>query len=136
VILLATSAFALALVAAVCGVLALIISLRLRAAQERWQSQMRKQFEQYSGNVKLLHTRISDRLRELEGQTPAKLAAEVAALSDAVSRVADTHRRFAGKVWAELRGDHAQKAVPNGETEDDDLRAVLALQTAKPVSPN
>ncbi len=52
--------------------------------------------------------RITLRVRDLEVRDdkhraqPAKIEAELAALEEAVQSCAETHRRFAGKVWQRL----------------------------------
>lgn len=77
------------------------------------------------------------RLALVEKQSPTTLAAEVAALSEAVGRLRQTHQRFAGRfdqyVGQQLAKDHAPTG--NGVPDDDDFAAVLALQLAKPAGP-
>lgn len=113
-----TFGFVLALCAVALGAAALTISLTTAAA------------------LKLLHATSSTterELAELRKQTPVKLAAEVAELSDAVARLADTHRRFAGKIWAHVGHDHRDGNGASDAT-DDELSAMLALQKAAPPS--
>ena len=112
-----------------------IISLTHARARVQWQSQMTSYYAKQQAKLAGVEREIFEKLRALEAQTPAKLAAQVAELSDAVSRVADTHRRFAGKVWAHI-GERKAPPVANGEIGDEDgeLAAMLALQS-KPATP-
>jgi hypothetical protein len=66
-------------------------------------------------------------LAELERHSPKKLSAEVAALSEAVASLNDTHRRFAGKVWQRITKDERQPEL-DGSGGDAELAAMLALQ--------
>jgi hypothetical protein len=75
---------------------------------------------------------LGDSVTKLKQTAPTTLAAEVAELSVAVGKLAKTQQRFAGKFYAETRGnggDAAQQDV------DDELAAELALQNARPVAP-
>lgn len=131
---LSTSAFVLALVAVVCGVLALTISLLRTRALEHALSTTASAWSSRLQSADAQLTKTSERLRVLEGQSPAKLAAEVAELSVAVTKNAAAVQRLAGQF-------HAQKTrhatVANGDTGDDDpdLQALLSLQTAPPAGP-
>ncbi len=78
----------------------------------------------YANVVKNWHAKLA----EIEKQSPTQLAAQVAELSDAVARLAATHRRFAGRfdqyvkepaddklpTRDELRREHAGRMIPPG----------------------
>ena len=120
----------LALAAAGFAAGALLISRRQVRAVAGLRSQIAAEWQRRAARFDAEAKRISDALRAVEAQTPAKLAAEVAELSEAVQRVADTHRRFAGKVWS-IIGERKPAAAGNG-VDDDELSAMLQLQTAQP----
>lgn len=134
---LAISACVLALAAVACAVVALTISLRQRAARESWQSQTLSSLQAHSTKLDQLARDASARLRELEAHSPTKLAAKVAELDEAVLAIGDTHRRFAGRVWARIGKQHGDE-TPHGRAplvDDPEFAAELALQLAPPVSP-
>jgi len=80
----------------------------------------------YAESAKTLRD-VRDAQLEMQRSTPTKLAAEVADLSEAVSRLAATHRRFAGRFHAARQ----HEPVSNGETDlDPEIAAHLALQAA------
>lgn len=126
---LSTFAFALAFVAAGCGAAALIISWRLTRALERLRSTTESALLSQSTELERQLKTISALAHEAKAASPTKLAAEVAALADAVSSQADTHRRFAGKVWARIGHDEKAADLTGG---DSQLQALLALQSAAP----
>lgn len=124
----AISASVLALaVSGAVGVWLIISSHRTREL-ERLQSRTESELRKLAVSSESANASALSALRELESKTPVKIAAEVAALSDAVSKLAETHRKFAGRVWAELQHRHGR--VSNGDTGEDDaeLQAMLALQ--------
>lgn len=136
---LSTSAFVLALVAFACAVLVWITSWLQRRELESWKGTLVADLQRRLASATAQHKQISDALRELERQTPVKLAAEVAALTESVQRHADTHRRFAGRVWAAIQHGPPPGSNPNPSVDgvgDDELQAVLALQRATPPKPN
>lgn len=125
-------AFALALIASACGVAALIISLRLRPALERWQLRTESDLTKLVQRSEQANASALSALRDLETRTPTKLAAEVAALAAALDSLAAQHRKLSGQFHATKHPHHA--AVANGDT-DDELQAMLAFQQAPPVDP-
>lgn len=127
---LSTSAFVLALVAFAFGAAAWIISWRHTRAMESWRSTTVNALAHRLTTLDGERKKISAQLRELEAQTPAKLAAEVAALSVAVQSVADTHRRFAGKVWARIGAEERAPTPTVNGADDPELAALIALQSS------
>lgn len=70
-------------------------------------------------------------LRDLEKQSPSNLAAEVAALSDAVTRVAITQRKFAGR----FDQFAAKGTEPPRKESPDETRARLRAEHGLPTMP-
>lgn len=135
-----TFAFVLVLVAAANGVAVWIIYARLTQAQASLRSTIGNALRSSITRADAFEKRASEQLRALEAQTPAKLAAEVAELSDAVARLAATQRRFAGKFHAELQhGARSNGEIKvggsGGDDVDDEIAAHLALQSAPPRAP-
>lgn len=133
-----TFAFALALGAVVCAALAWITSLRLKLELESWRSTSVSNYKSLVATTNVALKQMQTLARELEAKTPEKLAAEVAALSEAVAKVADTQRRFAGRFdmrMAQL-GLRKSSTVVDGEVErvetPDEVRARLRLQHGLP----
>lgn len=132
----AISLSALALAASVAVAVWLIISSHRTRELGRSLSQTRSELQKLVESFNAANASVSSQMRALELKAPASLVAQVAELSDAVGRLGDTHRKFAGKVWAEL-GHARRDKVSNGDIgdPDGDLAAMLALQSAKPVGP-
>lgn len=139
-----TSAFVLALVAVVSGVSALITSWRLTRAQESLRSTVLHNLTKRLAKLDEQADSVSKLQHELQRSTPAKIAAEVAELSEAVARLAETQRKFAGKFFQATRQGREQARADalagkqNGllDTDDDDeLAAMLRLQGAPPAKP-
>lgn len=124
-----TFAFALALVAAAFAVAAWTTSFRLKAELKQWRSTTVNALASRLTVLDQRQKEISALAHEAKTGSPVKLAAEVAALADAVAKQADTHRRFAGKVWQRI--GEKDSSSPNGAV-DEDLAALLALQSAAP----
>lgn len=85
--------------------------------------------EAFGDLCKRRHFAATNKLLELEKQSPQKLAAEVAELGEAVAKLNATHRRFAGRV------DQRRAQAPQHDVDDDELAAMLELQAAKPSAP-
>lgn len=119
---------ALALVVAASGALvSIILSTRVRALES--------QLSQSVSNTRALAAKLVDvtkTVSELKSMAPTTLAAEVARLDVAVGKLADTMRRFQGRFDA-FRQHEAP--LQNGVSDDDELNAMLALQTAPPARP-
>lgn len=133
-----TSLFALAFGALTTAAVALLISLRQKRARESWQSKISIELQKRLATIAAQSASVSSKLHDLERGSPVKLAAEVAALSAAVTAIGDTHRRFAGRVWQRIgTHDRASPEQPfNGAGDlDPELVAEIALQTAPAVSP-
>ncbi len=125
-----TFAFALALAVCASGALAWLISSTIEKAAALRLDTIATALSTRAATISRAAENVRTQLAELERHSPKKLAAEVAALSDAVASLGDTHRRFAGKVWQRI-GERAEK--PNGDaTIDDDLQAMLELQSRAP----
>lgn len=124
------SLFALALGVVTLAALALLIWLTIANKLSSELATMRTSLREWSKRVEETQRQTHAGLQEMRAATPAKLAAEVADLADAVQRLGDTHRKFAGKVWQRI-GEH--ETAGNGPATDDaDLAALLALQGAAP----
>jgi len=89
----------------------------------------------HSANIERAKQVISARLAELDRRSPAKDAAEVAALREAVDKLADTQRRFAGRFDARMGKPREQVLVDGELVDDDELKAFLQLQSAPPAGP-
>lgn len=68
----------------------------------------------------------------LKSTAPTSLAAEVVDLREAVSKLAQTQRKFQGRFDATRQHE---SAPTNNGVDDDELAALLALQTAPPAGP-
>jgi len=123
-----TFAFVLALAAFGFGAAALIISSRHTRTMDSWRSTTVNALAHRLTTLDGERKKISAQLRDLEAQTPVKLAAEVAALSASVQSVVDTHRRFAGKVWARIGQDERAAPTTTNGADDPELAALLAFQ--------
>lgn len=126
-------AFALALAAFTSAAVAWLTCSMIVKAVESRLSTTANALSARATHISRAVESVRTQLAELERHSPKKLSAEVAALSEAVASLSETHRRFAGKVWQRI-GERAPKAEPNG-ADDDELQAMLALQTAGPVQP-
>lgn len=120
---------ALASAAALLGVLAWLTLLSRRVAKLHQlatvqRAQLSKLITEY------------ERLRQLSSERlPAKLSAEVADLAAGLDAHRRDNRREFGKLWAKWDGKSGgeHKPVANGDPEvDEDISALLALQTAPP----
>jgi len=126
-----TFAFVLVLAAVVCVAVVLIISLRRTQALESQHATMLSSLRSCIASVVDLRKNVS----ALKSTAPTTLAAEVAALREAVDKLADTQRRFAGRFDARM-GKPREPVVIDGEIADDDeLKAFLDLQSAPPRGP-
>lgn len=88
-------------------------------------------------NLRALATKlvsVQQTASALKSTAPITLAAEVAELAVAVGKLADTQRKLQGRFDA-FRQHDAPKPAENGATDDDELRALLELQSAPPVAP-
>lgn len=132
-----TSLFALAFGALTTAVVALLISLRQKRAQESWQSRIAADLSKRVASINAQNASVSSKLHDLERASPVKIAAEVAALSEAVTALGDTHRRFAGRVWQRIGTQGAPDYSDSAQhgAMDPELAAELALQKAPPVAP-
>jgi hypothetical protein len=122
-------AFALALGACMSVALALRTSLRLMREVESLRSTSANALRALA----VKHVQLNDSVTKLKQTAPTSLAAEVADLSVAVGKLAKNQQRFAGKFYAETRGNGA--TAPEAENVDDEIAAHLALQSAPPVQP-
>lgn len=122
------SIFAFALVLLVAGNVALAwITFDLR-------QQVRAQASQH-GTHERRFTTYAVKLGELQKTSPVNLAAEVAALAEAVARLRDTQRRFAGRVDQRL-GRVSTPADQHELVDDGEFTAMLELQNAPSGRPN
>lgn len=101
----ATFAFALALVAVVNVALAWTTYVRLMQELESVRSTTQKDLWNFAG-----------KLAELQKHSPTSLAAEVGELSEAVAKLRDIQRRFAGRFDAYV---HHEGAKPVNETAEE-----------------
>lgn len=127
-----TFAFVLAFVAVASVVAVSIILLRHMLRTDSSLATMRSDFVSFSASV-------NARVAAVEKQSPTKLAAEVAALSEAVARHSEIHRRFAGRVWQRIGRNEPQhdgfEVDVTNDTSDDEITALLRLQSAPAASP-
>lgn len=123
----------LALGAAVFGVLAWIISLRLRLEAELGRSTTNSNLKALSARLATLTENVS----KMRSTSAPGLAVQVAELSDAVARLAKTQQRFAGKFYATNQIDQRANGIeaPNSGDLDPELEAELALQRAPSSAP-
>lgn len=133
---LSTFVFALALVAVVCAALVWTISERHTQALESLRSMSASYEKNTSARLAMLAKQISDARRE----APTTLAAEVAALTEAVAKLRDTQRRFQGRFDAHMGRERSTAAASDqsygGANQlDPDLEAELALQRAPSAGP-
>lgn len=115
--------FVLALVVPSVAVLGLSI-FGLRARLIELQATMARSASETS-------SRFASIEADLKAKHPTSLAAVVEDLAAAVESNAQRSRREFGKVWGTIgaKGGSANGALPAG---DDDLAAMIALQTAPP----
>lgn len=90
--------------------------------------------------LEALGDRCSKLSADVEKKSPATLRAEVDDLRGALDRVTASNRREFGALWGKL-GPRTPARTFDGTTGlplegDDELEAVIALQSAKPVGPN
>jgi uncharacterized protein YlxW (UPF0749 family) len=117
VISVATFAFALALVAVVNVALVWTTYVRLTQELESVRSTTQKDLWNFGA-----------KLAELQKHAPTTLAAEVGELSEAVAKLRDIQRRFAGRFDAYV---HHEGAKPVNETPDE-VRQRLRAEHALP----
>lgn len=131
-----TFGFALALVVVVNAAVVSIIWSRLTQAQASLRDTMTNSLQQHSATLE----RIEPTLKNAMRAAPANLAAEVAALTDAVAKLRTTQLKFQGRFDQYV----GQRAMPvNGAgtqlasvgVDDPEFAAELALQLAPPASP-
>lgn len=122
--------FAVAMLAGV-SVVARSITSELRATELRTESTLRA------------HAVAIQGLRKVTAmQTPAALKAELDDLRGALDVIRASNRKELGALWGKMggRGSNNGKVFDNDTGQplegDDELQALLALQTAKPVQPN
>jgi len=113
----------------------LLTCMRLTQALASQRSTIANALRNNIAKADAFEKNASEQLRALAAQTPAKLAAEVAELSDAVARLAATQRRFAGKFHAEQQHGNGKPRSDEQLDIDDEITAHLALQTAPPRAP-
>lgn len=113
----ATFAFALALVVVVNAALVWITYTRLMLELDSVRSTTQKDLWNFAG-----------KLAELQKQAPTTLAAEVGELSEAVAKLRDIQRRFAGRFDAYV---HHEGAKPVNETAEE-VRARLRAEHGLP----
>lgn len=131
-IILAISGFVLALCACGAAVALSIISVRLRRAQVRLESENVKRFTHVSANL----NKLAEIVREPKLSASAALQAEVAELSAAVGRLGKTQQRLAGAFYAGRAGRELADPPGHGHNENSgELDELLALQRAPSVSP-
>jgi uncharacterized protein YhaN len=140
VISLSTLAFALASLAAFAAAGALLTCFRLARDMDSQKLSSAQALRLHSANIERAKQVISARLAELDRRSPAKDAAEVAALREAVDSLKQTHQRFAGKFYQQYReADPSSSSAPQSSLPlnglDPELAAELALQSAPPVRP-
>ncbi len=90
----------------------------------------------HAAHIERAKQQLSVRLAELDRRSPAKDAAEVVALREAVESLKATQQRFAGKFYKQLQLDEATSSASsplNGL--DPELAAELALQSAPSAGP-
>lgn len=130
---------ALVLVAFTLAVVALLTCMRHTRERESWQSKIVSDLQKRLASIAAQSASVSSKLHDLERGSPVKLAAEVAALSAAVTALGDTHRRFAGRVWQRIGTQDRAPELPYASTGvgdlDPELAAEIALQSAPAVSP-
>lgn len=106
----------------------------------------------YVGHVaRVLSERCTQLEADVEGLSAAHVAGELAELKADVDHLSRTFRKNIGRVWAEMHHDGAlrrnnesqgpldltpRSSGPPPDVVDDDLEAVLALQSAKPARPS
>lgn len=129
----ATFGFVLALVAVACAALALTISSRLTREQTSWRAQTETRFAKALATLNERASAVTSKLQELERHSPSKLSAEVAELSDAVIRLSETQRRFAGRWHAKRQHEPAPNSLLDAD--DEELSAMLALQRGAATKP-
>lgn len=126
--------FVFALVLAVVGsVAAVLITWFSRSALLRLQADWRDWHLKLHAEVKRLEGAV-------ERTTNSKLAAEVDALRGAVDVMRNANRKEFGSLWARVGRGPRASAFFDGMTGvplegDDEVNAMLALQSAKPAGP-
>jgi len=132
VIYASTFGFVLALAAVVIAALAWRISWTTERDAESRIATLVSNVRQLAAKLVVAQQTIS----ELKRSAPTTLAAEVVALREAVDKLADTQRRFAGRFDARM-GKQREGVVFDGDTGDidEELTAMLALQKAAPPAP-
>lgn len=129
-----TFGFALALVVVVFVAVVLIIWLRLTAELGSLRSTSVSSSTSCEKKLETLRVTVS----ELKREAPATLAAEVAALHEAVNRLRHVQQRFQGRFDQYVRQGREEHLPrlngPDGAL-DPELAAELALQNAPPVAP-
>lgn len=127
-----TFAFVLVLAAVGNAVLALTIWWRLTRALASHELSTSQRFNSYATTLRAVTTKLS----ALTLKAPESLAAEVADLREAVSRLRATHQRFAGRFDAQRPGKVFDGATGEPvDTDDDEIAAMVGLQQAPPGKP-
>ena len=123
------TAFALVLAVVACGAVALTISAlaQLKRATESQLGTLRNSL----ASVQAIAAKSSS----------TTLRTEVDDLRGALDVMRASHRREMASLWGRMGGRPRQTSMLDGDTGepltgDDELAAMVALQTAKPVSPN
>jgi len=128
-----TYGFAFALVAVPFASLVWIIWLRLTLALES----QRATTTQLQKTLHAIAAELRKGLSEAQRAAPATLAAEVADLAAAVSRLRTTQQRFQGRFDQYVGQERAAPSLPlhPGGVHDPELEAELALQLAPAAGP-
>jgi hypothetical protein len=120
-------AFALVLLAATSVALASLIFVTRAEA---------KRLRGFAVQLRASSVEHSKRLASVETKTPTVLAAKVDELSEAVAKLADTHRKFAGRMDRRYQLDRGTaEADPYADVDDPKWRALRAAQEATPGDP-
>lgn len=128
------SIFGSVLVLAAVGNAALALTIWWRLTR-RMDGISEKHAQTCTGYNRLL-AQLSAKLNALQLKAPEALAAQVADLAEAVARLRATHQRFAGRFDA-TRGRVFDGATgePLPDDDDDEIAAMVGLQTAPPAKP-
>lgn len=127
--------------AALMGTFAVVISVGALGVAWSIMSALRVIERRTDSTLRAHAAAIQGIRKELTTRTPAALKAEVDDLRGALDVIRASNRREFGAVWGKMGGRGSNNGrVLDGDTGqplegDDELAAVLALQSAKPVQP-
>ncbi len=136
-----TLAFALASLALLAAAGALLTLFQLAKDMDSQRLNDAQAWKNHAASIERVKQAVSARLAELDRRSPAKDAAAVADLREAVESLKATQQRFAGRFYKQIQIDGGGGDAPQFPQQpqlngiDPELAAEIALQTAAPVAP-